>query len=147
MLRHAALAAACLAVTSVIAAQGVKETVRLTVTSAGVVPLVVTDGPILGRSNVFAGTFIGELAEPPGPSHRRHRLSFDVQGMDAIKAEAYVVYYAEGDLDDGYVYLPGPDSPEYRRNISTIIRDGHDGAWHRADAAWARELNAVLPKR
>lgn len=143
MLRYAALVVA-LAATTVLAAQGIKETVRLTVTSAGVAPLVITDGPILVRGNVFVGRFIGELTGPPDPSHPLHRLSFDVQGMDAIKAEAYVVYYAKGDLDDGYVYLPGPGAPEYRRNISTIIRDGHDGAWHRADPTWARELNAVL---
>ena len=142
MLRYAALVA-CLA-TTVMAAPGVKETVRLTVTSDGAAPLVISDGPILERGNVYAGTFIGALAEPPNPSRRRHRLGFDVQGQDSIKAEAYVVYYAKGDLDDGYVYLPGPDAPEYRRNISTIIRDGHDGAWHRADAAWARALNAAL---
>ena len=145
MLRYAALVPG-LAVTMVVAAQGVKETVRLTITSADVAaPLVITDGPIVERANVFAGTFIGEPSGPPDPARRRYRLSFDVQTLDGIKQEAYVVLYAQGDgNDDGYVYLPGPDAPEYRRNISTIIRDGHDGAWHRSDAAWARALNAAL---
>ena len=146
MLRYATLVA-CLATTTVVAAQGVKETVRLTVTGAGDAPLVIIDGPILERGNVFVGTFIAEPTAPPDATHRRYRLSFDVQTLDGIKQEAYVVHYAKGDADDdGYVYLPGPGAPEYRRNISTIIRDGHDGAWHRTDAAWARALNAVLPR-
>ncbi|AMY09101.1 hypothetical protein LuPra_02312 [Luteitalea pratensis] len=146
MLRYVTLVT-CLSTTAVLAAQGVKETVRLTVTSAEAAsPLVITAGPVIERANVFVGAFIGEPTGPPDPSYRRYRLSFDVQGMDAIKYEAYVVLYAKGELDDGgYVYLPGPGAPEYRRNISTIMRDGHDGAWHRAEAAWARALNATLP--
>ena len=148
MLRYAALVA-CLAITTVVAAQGVKETVRLTITSPDVAaPLVIPDGPIVERANVFVGAFIGAPCAAPDPARRRYRLSFDVQTLDGVKQEAYVLFYAKGDGDeDGYVYLPGPDAPEYRRNISTIIRDGHDGAWHRTDAAWARALNAVLGVR
>jgi hypothetical protein len=145
MLRYAALVT-CLVITATAAAQGVKETVRVTITGADVkAPLVITDGPIVERANVFAGTFIGDPSGPPDPARRRYRLSFDVQTLDGIKQDAYVVHYAQGDgADDGYVYLPGPAAPEYRRNISTIIRAGHDGAWHRAEAGWARALNEAL---
>lgn len=145
MLRDALLAA-CLVTTTAMAAPGVKETVRLTVTSAGIAPLVLTDGPIVDGANVFAGGFIGEPTGPPPSSHRRYRISFDVQTLDGVKREAYVVYYVTGGPDDGYVYLPGQDALEYRRNISTILRDGHDGLWHRADGAWARALNAMLSR-
>ena len=112
-------------------------------TSAGSAPVVLTRGPIVEGANVFVGRFIGEPADPPA-SHRRYRLSFDVQTLDGVKHEAYVVYYVPNGIDDGYVYLPGQDALEYRRNISTILRDGHDGMWHRAEGAWARALNAEL---
>jgi hypothetical protein len=36
----------------------------------------------------------------------------------------------------GYVYLPGPGEPQYRGNVSTIIRGDADGKWHPATAAW-----------
>jgi len=146
MLRYVALVT-CLVTNAMVTAQGVKETVRLTVTTAeAAAPLVITAGPVIERANVFVGTFIGAPMPPPDPSYRRYRLCFDVQGQDAIKYEAYVVQYAKGERDDdGYVYLPGPDAAEYPRNISTIRRNGHDGVWHRADADWARALNAVLP--
>ena len=145
-MRHIALVT-LLGLTSVVPEQGVKETVRLTITGPqAVVPVVITGGPILERANVFVGAFIRESTRPPDPSRHRYRLTFDVQGMDGIKDEAYVVHYAKGEREDeGNIYLPGPDAAEYRRNISTIRRDGHDGLWHRADPEWARALNAILP--
>jgi hypothetical protein len=135
-----------LATTAVLTAQGVKETVRLTVTSPVLAtPVVVTEGPIVERAHVFAGTFIGEPTRPPDGSRRRYRLTFDVQTLEGVEQEAYVVLYAKGEgADEGNIYLPGPEAVEYRRNISTIRRTGHDGSWHRADREWARALNAVL---
>jgi hypothetical protein len=146
MLRHVALIT-LLATTAVAAEQGIKETVRLTVTGPETMaPVVITGGPILERANVYVGAFIREPTRPPDSSRRRYRLTFDVQGMDGIKSEAYVVHYAKGEREDeGDIYLPGQDAVEYRRNISTILRDGHDGLWHRADPEWARALNAILP--
>ena len=146
MLRHVALIT-LLGTTVVATGQGVKETVRLTVMGPELAaPVVITDGPILERAHVFVGAFIREPTRPPDPSRRRYRLTFDVQGMDGVKYEAYVVHYAKGEHEeDGDIYLPGPGAAEYRRNISTIRRAGHDGLWHRADPEWARALNAILP--
>ena len=136
-----------LATTAVLSAQAVKETVRLTVSGPELAaPLVVTGGPILERAHVYVGSFIREPTRPPDASRRRYRLTFDVQAIEGVKYEAYVVHYAKGGREDeGDIYLPGPDAAEYRRNISTIRRTGHDGSWHRAEREWARALNAILP--
>lgn len=145
MLRHVVLVT-LLAVTGAFAEQDVKETVRLTAMGPeGEAPIVITGGPILERANVFVGTFIREPTVTPDLSRRRYRLTFDVQEIYGVKYEAYVVHYVKGEREnDGAIYLPGPATTEYPRNISTILRDGRDGLWHRADPEWARALNAIL---
>ena len=146
MIRHVVLVT-LLALAGALTEQDVKETVRLTVMGPEAeAPVVITDGPILERANVFVGTFIREPTHTPDLSRRRYRLTFDVQGMYGVKYEAYVVHYVKGEREnEGVIYLPGPAAAEYPRNISTILRDGHDGLWHRADPEWAQALNAILP--
>ena len=48
----------------------------------------------------------------------------------------YNVRYCPGrDGGPGYIYLPGTGD-KYSVNSGTIIREGDDGKWHRASAAW-----------
>ena len=54
------------ATTAVLTAQAVKETVRLTISSPELAaPVVVTDGPILERAQVYVGSFIREPSLQP----------------------------------------------------------------------------------
>ena len=56
----------------------------------------------------------------------------DRDGLQLI----YNVRYCPGrDGGPGYIYLPGTDD-KYSVNLGTIIREGDDGRWHQASAAW-----------
>lgn len=127
-------------------AVGIKDTARLTVFGSGLQrPIEITDPPLLTLSNVFRGTFIGGPTTEPDAAWVRYRVAFDVQTLDGVKAAAYVIYYcANSRTGEGFVYLPGPGDESYRRNISTILRDGQDGRWHQASEAWSAALNARL---
>ncbi|MDO8681619.1 MAG: hypothetical protein Q7R30_24170 [Acidobacteriota bacterium] len=59
----------------------------------------------------------------------------------------YVMHYAiDPATDQGFLYLPGRGEDGYRLNTNLIIRDGHDGRWHRADPTWASLVNGYLPR-
>ena len=45
----------------------------------------------------------------------------------------------------GFIYLPGRGEDWHRLNGGTILRDGHDGKWHRASPAWSALLDKHLP--
>lgn len=126
----------------------IKSTTKLIVAAEGSDSRVneITDDRVLTLSHVFAGTFIGEPADAPGPSLPRYTITFDIQTRDGIKTAGYVVQYAV-DAANGhaFVYLPGRGEPEYRRNISTILREKQDGRWHRAAAGWSDALHPHLP--
>jgi hypothetical protein len=127
-------------------AVGIKETAKLTI-SALVLPraIEVVDPPLLALSNVFAGTFIGTPATEPDPSWTRYTIAFDVQTLRGVKQAAYVIYYSTNrSTGEGFIYLPGRGDGPYRRNISTILRDGQDGRWHRTTEAWSAAINARL---
>jgi hypothetical protein len=129
-------------------AAAIKETTRLTIEGPGLgQPVQVTDERVLSLSNVFAGTFIGEPAsEKPNPSSPRFAITFDVQTAQGVKNAAYVVIFAKSRwTSDAFIYLPGHGDSSYRRNISTILRDGQDGRWHHASEQWANAINAQLP--
>jgi hypothetical protein len=127
-------------------AVGIKETARLTILGSGLQrPIEITDPAVLTLSNVFVGTFIGGPAPEPDAAWVRYRVAFDVQTLDGVKAAAYVIYYcANSGTGEGFIYLPGQGDESYRRNISTILRDGRDGRWHQASEAWSAALNARL---
>ncbi len=55
----------------------------------------------------------------------------DRDGLQMI----YNVRYCPGRNGAGYIYLPGTED-KYSVNSGTIIREGDDGKWHRASAAW-----------
>lgn len=123
----------------------VKETVRLTISGESLSgDLIVEDRTLLDQSNVYRGSFIGAPAADADPRWPRYRVAFDVQTLDGVKRNAYVVYLAaDPATGHGLVYLPGEGDAEYRANISTILRTGRDGAWHHATPAWARALTSI----
>jgi hypothetical protein len=125
-----------------------KETVKLTISWPGLPQSIeVTDPPALALANVFSGAFIGTPATEPDPAWPRYAVAFDVQTLERVKM-AYVVYYSRDRwTGKAFVYLPGPGENWYRLNISTIIRDGQDGLWHRALAAWSDAIDAHLPSK
>jgi len=130
-----------------VTASDVKETVRITVTEESLPrALALDDSTLLAGSNVFAGRFIGAPSGPPAGPLPRFRLSFDIQTLDGVKRDAYVLYYVKGEVSgQGYIYVPGEQDSEYRLNASTILRDGVDGTWRHAAPGWAAALNALLP--
>lgn len=128
------------------AAADIKSTTRLQIASSGTPARsnVVTDARVLAMSNVFAGAFIAQQVDVPN-YQAIYTISFDIQTREGIKADAYVVQYAVDAQGQSFVYLPGRGEPSYRGNVSTIIRDGHDGKWHRASAEWSAAIHPYLP--
>ena len=129
-------------------ASEVKETVRITVTGEGLPQALLLDRPdLLALSNVFSGRFIGPPSIAPDGRRIEYRLAFDIQTLDGVKRDAYVLLYVQGTGQaDGYIYLPGRADPDYPGNASTILRNGIDGTWRSASPAWAAALNQVLPR-
>ena len=94
---------------------------------------------------MFAGNFIGSPAPNPGAQLTRYTVTFDIQTLDGVKEAAYVVQYCVDDsTGEGFVYLPGRGEPSHRRNISTILRDGQDGYWHRASDEWSAAMSLYV---
>lgn len=126
----------------------IKETVRLTINGATLAqPLLISDAPTLRLSNVFAGTFIGGPASaPPDDAATQFEIVFDVQTATGVKAKAYTVIFARSRwTNETLIYLPGRGDIAYRRNVSTILREGQDGRWHHASEAWADAVGSRLP--
>jgi hypothetical protein len=127
---------------------GIKETTRLVVTGPGLaVPIEITDPSSLTESNVFGGRFIGDAADAPSDDGwTRYVVVFDVQTATGIKPDAYTIVFARSRwTNDAMIYLPGRGDAAYRRNISTILREGQDGRWHHASGVWASAILARLP--
>jgi hypothetical protein len=127
-------------------AVGTKETARLTVSGAGLpTSIEITEPSVLALSSVYEGAFIGAEATAPDVAWPRYSVAFDIQTNDGVKEAAYRITYSKNRwTGEGFIYLPGPGDDWYRRNISTILRDGQDGKWHRASPAWCEAINARL---
>jgi hypothetical protein len=134
-------------------AKGNVVTVRITATRLTNV-VAITDQNILDRSNVYAGTFLGPVTDPVDPAWPRYEITLVVEPRTPMPALAptgvfkpYVMRYAiDPATGHGFLYLPGHGEDGYRLNTNLIIRDGHDGRWHRADPTWAELLNGCLPR-
>ena len=129
-------------------AADIKETVRLTITGPTLTaPLLISDAPVLKLSNVFAGTFIGGGASAPlDDTAKRFQIVFDIQTATGIKPDAYTVTFVTSRwTDETLIYLPGRGDTAYRRNISTILREGQDGHWHHANQAWGDSIRSRIP--
>ena len=139
---------AIVAVVSVSAFEAdVKSTTKLTICSFGVTDRLteISDPGVLALSNVFAGYFIGEQVATPSSALARHTISFDIQTREGIKTAAYVVqYWVDESTGQAFVYLPGRGEASYPRNVSTILREGEDGHWHRASAEWSNAIEPYL---
>jgi hypothetical protein len=127
-------------------AVGIKETAKITITSTLLAqPIEIIDPTVLGLSNVFAGAFIGEQVAPPDVAGPHYTIVFDIQTLNGVKTAAYMVAYSKNRwTGERFIYLPGPGDASYRRNISTILRDGQDGTWHRAAEAWGIVIDSHL---
>lgn len=124
----------------------IKSTTKITISAAHLAePFEVTDEAVLSLSHVFAGKFLTTIVPAPDPALTRYTLTFDVQTADGVKEAAYVVAYCVDDVTgEGFVYLPGRGEPSHRRNISTILRQGHDGYWHRASSEFSTAINPYV---
>jgi hypothetical protein len=125
----------------------IKSTTRISIAAAHfAAPVEVTDQFVLTQSHVFAGRFIGDMLDKaPDSSWTRYTVTFDIQTLQGVKEAAYVVQYcADPATGEGFIYLPGRSEPAYRRNVSTILRVGQDGHWHRASNAWSAAINSYL---
>jgi len=126
----------------------IKSTTRIIVSAKNLArPIEITDGAVLALSHVFAGNFMNRLAAPPDASLPRYTVTFDIQTIQGVKEAAYVVVYSVDPITrNGFVYLPGPGEESHRRNISTILREGHDGYWHYASDEWSAAINRYLER-
>ena len=130
----------------VLDAVGIKETAKITVSSTVLAqPIEITDPKVLSLSNVFAGAFIGEQVARSEVAGPHYTIVFDIQTLSGVKTAAYVVVYSKNRwTGERFIYLPGRGEASYRRNVSTILRDGHDGTWHRAAEAWGTVIDSHL---
>ena len=124
----------------------IKSTTKLTVIAPGASQLVeITDAAVLRLSHVYAGQFIGAEATTPDAMLTRYTITFDIQTLDGVKTGAYAVQYCLDDATgDGFIYLPGRGDPQWRRNISTILREEQDGTWRRASDEWSAAIKTYL---
>jgi hypothetical protein len=125
-------------------------TVLLTVTGPTLSrALEITDSRLLASSSVYAGSFLNGNCGKPDSSLPRYQVFFHVElpkWMNAgVQVKYVVVYAADPRTGEGFIYLPGRGDDGYGLNARTILRDGHDGRWHRASRQWAAVLNAYLP--
>ena len=124
----------------------IKSTTKITVSATRLEsPIEITDTGLLALSNVFAGNFLGSPAPAPRAELTRYTLSFDIQTLNGVKEAAYVVQYCvDEQTGEGFVYLPGRGEPSHDRNISTILRQGQDGHWHRASEQWSVAISGYV---
>jgi hypothetical protein len=122
------------------------RTVKLTIASDART-VEITSGKALDV-NVWTESFIPELAPEPPAALPRYLLSFYVEAPRAAVRLAYVVRYVWNPrTHEAFVYLPGRGEEWHRLNIGTILRDGKDGKWLRADPEWGAAVAAGLPWR
>jgi len=143
-----------LVASTLVQARGNSKTVRLDVTGGDLAkPISITNRNLLDLSHVYRGQFLGELVNGVDAEWPRYtvKLVFEPEiplSPADLTNPTQGVYQIQYSLNwrtgEGYVYLPGRGEPGYRENTGKIIRDGHDGRWHRASESWASLLNPYL---
>ena len=139
-------------VSSVVFARGNAKTVRLDVAGGDLAkPISVTNKSLLDLSHVYVGQFLGEIVNGVDTQWPRYTVTLvfepeiPLPDVNRNKQRTYLIHYSlNWQTGEGYVYLPGPSESGYRENAGVIIRDGHDGRWHRAEATWSSLLNPYL---
>lgn len=121
-------------------------TVKLTVSGGSLQrPVDVSSQPAL--VHVWSDDFIGAPTGQPGAELPRYQVAFHVRPNGTREPRVmYVVTYVHDPVSgEAFIYLPGRGEEHYALNVSTILREGRDGRWHRAVPAWAQALNRSLP--
>ncbi len=144
------VAAALAAVTQPVVAKS--RTVKLTIMGPGITGTVDVIDPA-ALANVWGGDFLAGPSAEPRAELSRYVVSFYValpQTNSTASHEVRVMYVVEFCRDPltgvGYVYLPGQRDARYRLNAGTILREGQDGTWQRAAAAWSQAVaRAIRP--
>ena len=142
----ATVAAVAIVVCAVAAVSAKGPTVKLTVSGGNLqAPVAVTSQPAL--VHVWSDDFIGAPSRQPRAELPRYQVAFHVLPNGRPDPRVlYVVTYAHDPVSgEAFIYLPGRGEEHYALNVSTILRDGRDGRWHRAVTAWAEALKPSLP--
>lgn len=98
--------------------------------------------------NVWGDEFIGAASAEPAAELPRYQVAFHVLPNGKRESQIlYVVSYAHDSASgEAFIYLPGAGEQHHALNVSTILRAGRDGRWHRAATAWAQAVNRSLPR-
>lgn len=121
---------------------------KVTVSGPGLTePVEITDPEFLTLSNPWVGKFADwSSASEGGPDAQ---LVYEVTlhsrlGRSDLRPVYRFRYAPEPIGRPGHVYLPGKEEPWYRDNVRTILRDGHDGRWHRAAPEWETRIRRAM---
>jgi hypothetical protein len=127
-------------------AKGVLERIELTAESGSRVE--VTEGIALYEFNPWASRYLdGVVSDPPALGRVIDvglYLDMTGNGQERIYSFTYATALSG---DGGYIYIPGPGHPDFRRNISTVLSSPggwQNGAWHRASAAWVAFVASLM---
>jgi hypothetical protein len=120
------------------------RTVRITVALDSSRIAEITSGKAIDV-NIWDESFIPEIAREPPKELPRYLLSFYVEQERGPGRLAYVTRFAwNPQTREAFVHLPGRGEEWYRLNVGTILRDGKDGKWLRADPVWGAAVAAAL---
>lgn len=113
---------------------------RITISGGGLAePITLTDPEALALSNPWHGAIAHWSADltPPLEDRPAYEITLHARLRGPEVKPTYHLRYVKGDRGaPGSVYLPGRGEAGYPDNVSIIYREGHDGHWHVATAAW-----------
>ena len=131
-------------------AKGVLQ--RIELIAEGGRTVEVTEGIAFYEFNPWGSRYLnGVVSDPPalGPTvDVGLYLDMTGNGQERIYGFTYATALSG---EGGYIYIPGPGDPGYRRNISTVLSSPgswQNGAWHRASDEWVAfvaSLTAIKP--
>jgi hypothetical protein len=125
---------------------------KITISGGGLAhPVEVQDPQILNLSNIWLGQFLDSTrgrAKAPPRELPRYEVSFYVKFNERnTPRRMYVAYYRPDPAGGrGTIYLPGRGEAWHDLNVSSILRDGQDGKWNYASAAWEDLIKPVIAR-